>query len=254
MGSWARIVSFICCLTWAVTAMGADSFQVPTLSGPVVDSANALTARTHRILNKQLLDAKDRGLIQLAIVTVPTLEGLTIEEASIKIADAWKLGSANQDQGAILLLAIKERSVRIEVGQGLEGVLPDALCSRIINEIMVPTVRRYDLDSGVLAGVDAILRVVDPDAKGGGAGALPASGPRVGRGLFSILFLLLLIIISILRWATRFSSFGGFPRPGGHMGGWSGGGGGGFGSGGGFGGGFGGGGGGFSGGGASGKW
>lgn len=245
------LLLFICFgLSWSQPAPAADSFVVPPLTGPVVDTAQVLSPQTEQKLSQLLRQLRDQGGSQIVVLTLEQLAGLPIEQASIEITDTWKLGTASKDNGVLLLIAVKDRSLRIEVGQGLEGQLTDAHARRIIDRIIVPRLKTGDFDGGVIAGIAAILQHTDPDFRY--EDMLPARS----RGRTSTpmaLLTVLLIIFFVLR-----EYFGGGPG-GGRFGGgryrrdstiyW--GGGGGFGGGGG---GFGGGGGGFSGGGASGRW
>ena len=95
---------------------------------------------------------------QIALLTVPTLEGDSLEDFSIRVAESWKIGKKGFDNGAILLIVRDDRRLRIEVGYGLEGVLPDAIANRIINEVITPRFRSGDYAGGIEAGVDSISR------------------------------------------------------------------------------------------------
>lgn len=229
------------------------TFVVPRLSGPVVDQARIFSNQDVEGIGSWLEEIKDRGNVQIQIVTLESLQGVTIEEASIKIADAWKIGGAKTDKGLIFVVAPKERKMRIEVGRGLEGDLPDIFAKRIVSDVMAPYFRNGDYEQGVIAGVNAALEKVDPDA-------LSKDGVRDGSvkkraGALSLrLFILMVVLVVLL---SFFGGGGGGRRrrSGLFWGGVGYGAGGGFGGfGGGSGGGWSGGGGGFSGGGASGSW
>lgn len=238
-----------------VPFLSAWAFTVPPLTGPVVDQAGMLSGETKEGLDGLLRRVRESGGTQLQVLIVPTLDGLSIEEASIKVADAWKLGSAKDDNGVLLLIAAKERRVRIEVGQGREGVLTDLTAGRIIREVIVPQFRSGSADRAVTSGVFAILHYTDPEAAGRAGYQAPsraARGPDIEMLLF-FGFVLIFFILPLLRFQRRhgirsYGRWGG----GNTWGGGSSWGGGGFGGGGG--GGWSGGGGGFSGGGASGGW
>lgn len=226
---------------------------MPELRSPVVDRAGILDAATERRLEQRLLGFERQTGHQVVVHTTDSLEGLTIEEYSIAVAEQWKAGHAGLDNGVILTVAPQERKVRIEVGYGLEGVLPDATAFRIIEEQILPAFRSGDLQAGVLAGTEAVLAVAAGEA-------LPV--PRAarergrGRGDFRGSSRVLVWLLVLFLFGLRGLFF--LPFLGGH--GWRTGrgglGGGGFRGGGGFGGGggFSGGGGGFGGGGASGSW
>lgn len=234
-------------------------FKVPQLTGPVVDEAHIIDAQTSQKIEAALRHLRQQGGSQITVLTVPSLEGLPIEQASIRVTDQWKLGGEKTDNGVLLLVAPKERKVRIEVGQGLEGVLTDADSKRIIAESITPLFRAGDYSSGVLVGVYQISRKTDPGIdlqpylEGAAQDRMPVGQSSPLKAGIILLFLILFFIFS------AFGGGGGGRRRGIHRGGYYYGGGGWGGGGGGFGGRGGGGswsggGGGFSGGGASGDW
>lgn len=229
-------------------------FRVPTLSGPVVDLAGMLDENTKAKLRNLLQQAYERGDVQLAVLTVPSLEGLSIEEASIKIVDSWKLGTKEKDNGILLIIAKKDRRMRIEVGQGLEGDLPDALAKRIIAETMEPAFRVGDFSDGILRGAYEILTYASPKVASENE-ILPPPRSRRSANKFvhalPFLIFFFIFIVSLNRDALGGRRRARRGRGNDYWGSGGGFGGGGFGGGGG---GFGGGGGGFSGGGASGGW
>lgn len=251
----AFLLSLAFCVCWTAAA----EFQVPPLTGPVVDQAGMLSADMRERLARFLFRLRDAGGTQIQIATVPDLGGVTIEEASIKTTDAWKLGGAKTDNGVLVLIAAKERRVRIEVGQGLEGNLPDVTASRIIREVIIPRFKQGDVDQGVADGVLAIVHYTNPEFLESQNYAAPAgegrSRPALDKWIVLLMFLFFFIFPIIFGRRRRRSVLWGFPLGYGvgRLGrGGFGGGGGGWGSGGG--GSWSGGGGGFSGGGASGGW
>lgn len=236
----------------AQTSSSAPNFVVPALSGPVVDEGQMLSPSMREKLSRFLRQLNDEGGTQLQVLTVDNLGGLSIEEASIKVTDAWKLGSAKADNGILLMMSRQERRVRIEVGQGHEGDLPDVIASRIVREVIVPQFKQGDMDGGVRAGVLAIVHYVNPKFLEGQNAA-----PREKDGFPIPLWVIILVFFTFLLLPRflgptfgRRNSRSGWDNWGG--GGWGGGFGGFGGSSGG--GGWSGGGGGFSGGGASGGW
>lgn len=166
--------------------------DVPELANHRVhDDAGILSAQTVSYLEQSLRAFEDSTSNQIAILIVPSLEGESIDQFGIRVADAWKLGSQERDNGAILLIAMEDRKMRIEVGQGLEGVLPDAICNRIIRNEMAPAFRRQDYDGGVIASVEAIRKAIKGEYRG--------SGQRSGREKrFPFGFIVVLIIIMIV--------------------------------------------------------
>lgn len=168
-------------------------FRVPPLSGPVMDQAQMLSPSTRQRLSSFLNRLRSGGGAQIQVLTLPDLGGLSIEEASIRIVDQWKLGSAKQDDGILLLISKAERRVRIEVGQGLEGQLPDLIASRIIREVIIPRFKSGDVDRGVIDGVLSIVHYTNPDFLEGENTASPMKGKSKFSGNFDwIIFLLLL--------------------------------------------------------------
>ena len=244
-------------MRWPLGLIGAFLFigvalagpKFPLLSGRVVDDAHILSAATRSELTSMLAEQERKTGQQVVVVTLPTLQGYTIDQYGYRLGRAWGIGQKGKDNGVLLIIAPKEHKVRIEVGYGLEGRLTDVQSELIIHNVIVPKFRAGDYDGGVLAGTRVLLKVL-----GGDASALPqpATTGQQGHGGFHIGGLLILFLLWIL--------FGRFFWPlffiGGLGGGLGGGFGGGFGggSGGGFGGGFSGGGGSFGGGGASGSW
>ncbi len=138
----------------------ADSVAVPALTGRVVDLTTTLTPAQVQALAATLESfEKDKGS-QLAVLIVPTTQPDTIEQYGIRVADAWKLGRKGVDDGAILIVAKNDRTLRIEVGYGLEGVLNDATAKRIVSEVIVPRFRQGDFAGGIQDGVESMIRVI----------------------------------------------------------------------------------------------
>ncbi|MBM4335925.1 MAG: TPM domain-containing protein [Deltaproteobacteria bacterium] len=219
----------------------------------MLDRAGLLPAPTAGALERTLVEFERTTGHQVVVHVTPSLEGLEIEDYSMRTAEAWKVGQRNLDNGVILTVAPNERRVRIEVGYGLEGVLPDAIASRIVAESILPEFRAGRMDRGVSAGTRAILEVISGEVL-----PLPARESQREAPRWVVLLWIAFVVLMLLARGLFFTPpFGG---PGMRRGGRSGGFpplGGGFGRGGGFGGGgggFGGGGGGFGGGGASGRW
>lgn len=255
MSRWLALAFILCAATSSTAQTPALRFAVPPLTDPVVDQGGMLQNATKAKLDVALRRLWNDGGSQVAVLTVTNLGGIPIEDASIQVTDAWKLGSKSQDNGVLLLISKEDRSVRIEVGQGREGDLPDAYARRIVDDMIVPAFKAGDIDSGVIAGVKGILARTDPNFDLGMAAQSYASsqsrGTTSGGGLMTLFKLGLFFLVFVAMRGSFFGRRRGW-RGGGGWGGGGGGGGGGWGGGGG--GGFSGGGGGFSGGGASGKW
>jgi uncharacterized protein len=143
-----------------VLAASALSTEVPYLSRRVNDTAEILSASTVSSLETLLKAHEDSTSNQVAVLTVASLEGESIEEYSIRVVDSWKLGQKGKDNGVLLLVARDDRKVRIEVGRGLEGDLPDITCGSIIRKQVLPRFKEGDYDAGVIDGVQAILAAI----------------------------------------------------------------------------------------------
>jgi len=144
---------------------------VPALTGRVVDQTGTLDGGEVESLSRRLQDFETRKGSQIAVLIVPTTSPETIEQFSIRVADQWKLGRKQVDDGAILVVAKNDRTLRIEVGYGLEGALTDAISNRIIDETIVPRFKQQDFAGGVDAGVSQMMAVIDGES-------LPAPAPR----------------------------------------------------------------------------
>jgi uncharacterized protein len=153
----AWILALLLC--WSVAAL-AD-VAVPALSGRVVDQTMTLSQDEQASLDKTLRDFEARKGSQIAVLIVPTTAPESIEQFSIRVAEAWKIGRKKVDDGAILLVAKDDRKLRIEVGYGLEGALTDVTSKRIIDEIITPRFKAGDFAGGITAGVNQIIKVID---------------------------------------------------------------------------------------------
>ncbi len=144
---------------------------VPPLTGRVVDQTATLSANDLARLSGQLRDLEARKGSQVAVLIVPTTAPETIEQFSIRVAEAWKIGRKKIDDGALLVVAKDDRHLRIEVGYGLEGALTDVTTERIINEVITPKFRGGDFAGGISAGVARMIDVINGET-------LPAPAPR----------------------------------------------------------------------------
>ena len=159
-------------LCWAFAAW-AD-VAVPPLTGRVVDQTGTLSAGDVAALTQTLRGLELRKGSQIAVLIVPTTAPETIEQYSIRVAEAWKIGRKKVDDGALLVVAKNDRKLRIEVGYGLEGALNDVTSKRIIDEIITPKFKSGDFAGGISAGVERIIGVIDGEP-------LPAPPPRPQR-------------------------------------------------------------------------
>ena len=144
------------------------ALEAPPLGGRVNDLAGLLSPETRQGLEQKLAAFESETSNQVAVLTVPSLQGDSIEQFAIRVTDAWKLGQKGRDNGVLLVLAQAERKVRIEVGMGLQGVLPDITSAQIIREMMTPYLKTGNFDQGLSAGVDGIIAATQGEFKGSG--------------------------------------------------------------------------------------
>ncbi len=233
---------------WAMPARA--ELAIPKLTQRVTDQAKLLSPEAARGLEQKLSDYEQATGHQFALLTLNSLEGAPIEDYSIRVAEAWRLGDAKRDDGLLLIIAKADRKMRIEVGYGLEGAVPDALAARIVRQQLTPAFRQGNFEAGIEQAFDTLMKA----AQGESVRVGPPPERERDRGaarltsLLPVLFWVALLGFGMLGGLGRRRRGGFFV---GGFGGFGGGGGGGFGGGGG---GFGGGGGGFGGGGASGDW
>jgi uncharacterized protein len=194
-------------LLLAVAAPALAQVEVPALRAPVADLTGTLTQEQIATLDQRLRAFEKEKGSQIAVLFVPTTQPETIEQYSIRVAEAWKLGREGVDDGVLLLVAKNDRAVRVEVGYGLEGALPDVLANRIADQVIVPRFREGDFYGGVAAALDRIIDIVSGEPL---PEELQRSQERSPEGLGSALpvFLMLVLVVSgLLR--RMFGSFGG---------------------------------------------
>jgi uncharacterized protein len=284
----------LCFLAVASANWAQDLVPIPALKARVTDLTRTLAPDQTAKLEQKVAAFEARKGSQIAVLVVPTTRPESIEQYSIRVAEQWKLGRKGVDDGALLLVAKDDRALRIEVGYGLEGALPDATANRITEDVIVPRFKAADFYGGIDAGVDAMIKVIDGEPLPPPQKQWQSSG-KVNSGNLHSLFVIGIVLVfvvggllrsvigrlpaagliggaaGVIAWflvsslaaaavagviAFIFTLLGGASGSGrGGYGGWTGGG---YGGGGGFGGsgggGFSGGGGGFGGGGASGRW
>ena len=159
------ILLLVCTLTLFVFGKPSQAFEVPTLKGRINDYAGMLSPVTTKTLESVLTEFETTDTTQIVVLTIPSLEGESIEEYSIRVAETWEIGQKGHDNGAILLIAKADRQLRIEVGYGLEGRLTDATAGRIIRTIIVPELKAGRYDQAVTNGVAAMIQVVRGEFK-----------------------------------------------------------------------------------------
>ena len=195
-GGPGRALLVACTLCWSFFA--ASQAPVPPLTGHVTDQTATLTAEQKVTLEQTLTAFEARKGSQLAVLMVASTAPEEIEQYALRVAEQWKLGRKKVDDGAILVVAKNDRSLRIEVGYGLEGALNDLTSKRIISEVILPRFKQQDFYGGITAGVGQIIRVIDGEP-------LPAPGNKPAGSIGDVqqyapvLFILALAMGGVLR-------------------------------------------------------
>lgn len=246
----------------ALTALlPLSALDAPAMNGPVNDLAGVMSAAERSAVMDYLSAVDSQTGVQVAILTVDSLEGDSLEDFSMRVAEKWKLGKKEVDNGVLLLVAVRDRSIRIEVGYGLEGELTDAKSGLIIRNVMAPLFREGKYGQGIAEAVKNIVGIATGNAEiiSESVKNPPTKSDSQGNAIFGLVFTIIFILIMSagagrrgrggFLWPFLLGSMLSSSRRDNHWHGGSG-----FGGGFGGGGGFSGGGGGFGGGGASGGW
>lgn len=200
------MIAFARLLLWLVFACGAglataaDLQAVPPLSGPFVDRAGMLSADQAAQLDGRLRQFSQAHGSQIAVLIVPTTQPESIEQYSIRVFDAWKLGRKEANDGILILVAAQDHKLRIDTGYGLEGAIPDAIAKRIVMEIIAPKLRAGDAYGGLLAGVEQIEKLIagehlPPPPQGRGQAG---HGGQAGEGQFSQMLVMGIVAATIV--------------------------------------------------------
>jgi len=191
--------AWLCTLVLLFAALPVIASEALSLDGRVMDHAGLLSVSARDRITHQLEAHEVATTNQVVVVTLADLGGLAVEEKGLELARAWQLGEQARDNGAILLVAVAERAIRIETGYGLEGALTDALAADIIRSTMQPAFRSGDFEGGIERGVGAMLEAI--------AGEYIAAEPEISTfprlnplviGVFVIIgFAVLVVIIDL---------------------------------------------------------
>jgi uncharacterized protein len=192
------VLIFLLCLLISSQAL---ALEVPVLRGHINDYAAMLSPASVASLEQQLAAFERSDSTQIVVLTVPTLEGENLEEFSIRVAEAWKIGQKGVDNGVILLVAKAERKVRIEVGRGLEGKLTDLISGRIIRNEIAPKFKAGDFDGGITAGVNALVGAAKGEYK-----ATPRDLHQGKKGAPPIFTLLVFLAVAVV-FVSSFSRY-----------------------------------------------
>ena len=183
----------------------AETLPVPALSGRVVDQAGILNKAEESRLTAKLKDLEAKSSIQLVVVTLPSLRGSPIEDWGLTLGRSWGIGQKGKDNGVLLIVAPNDRELRIEVGYGLEGTLPDATADAIIRNVIVPRFKSGNMAGGISDGVDAVIAVLT----GSGEEFKPSLREVIGQTvsdyvpLIFIAFFIIMMITTFIRQRRR---------------------------------------------------
>ena len=180
------------------------AIEIPKLRQRVTDLVGVLTPEQVNFLEEKLRKFEEETTNQIAVLIIPSLEGEDLEDFSMKVVEENKLGQKGRDNGVLFLIAIQDRKMRLEVGYGLEGALPDALCDQILRNIVRPKFRRGDYFNGINEGIDAVISATKGEFK-----ADPRKRPETSFGailvLIIIAFIFLTFILSLIRGVRHYS-------------------------------------------------
>ena len=196
---WSPLLAFLVLTLNAHLVLARD---VPPLHARVNDGAGMMSESQVSQLEDQLIRFEEQSHHQIAVLTIASLNGDSLEDFSMRVAEAWKIGHKGADDGVILIVARDDRKIRIEVGYGLEGVLPDAIANRIIQEVIVPRFRDRDFAGGIESGTSAIVHAISGEL----AIVSPAPSKRTANSSLSVFFTLVV-------GTAIFGSICGFAQP-----------------------------------------
>lgn len=186
-------------LLFAPGMLWANEVPVPPLTAQVVDTTGTLSTEQQAALIQKLQAFETAKGSQIAVLLVQTTQPETIEQYALRVAENWKIGRKNVDDGAILVVALQDRALRIEVGYGLEGALTDITSKRIIEEIIVPQFRQGDFAGGVVAGVDQMIKVIEGEPLPEPVAKRPADSSNTIEDIAPLLFMGTIFIGGFLR-------------------------------------------------------
>jgi uncharacterized protein len=161
-----RNISFSLLLIFSTFTLFAAKISVPTMKGPVNDTANILSSREEKSLDSYLRNLDSKTGIQIAVLTIKSLNGIPIEEYSLAVAEKWQLGQKGKDNGALLLVSYNDRQLRIETGYGLEGSLTDVKSGLIIRTVIAPYFQQGKYGEGIVSGIQTMAGIAVGESAG----------------------------------------------------------------------------------------
>jgi uncharacterized protein len=201
------VLVMLCGAALLCTAQGHADPQLPPLTGRVVDLANVLDANAKDRLTDALAQYELKTSTQIVVVTLPDLQGYPIEQWGLALLRGWQIGQKGKNNGVVLVIAPKDRELRIETGYGVEGPLPDATADAIIRHVIVPYFKKDDFADGIFAGVSSIEAALE------GSFSAPATAPEntwsfMGLPWPAILICLLWLAIVLVNAVRRANTSG----------------------------------------------
>ena len=181
------ILALLLTLTGFAPVMAQQDVPVPQLTARVTDTTGTLSPDQKQALETKLQALEEKKGAQVFVLMVPTVQPDTVESYSRRVFDQWKVGRARVDDGILFLVAKNDRRMRLEVGYGLEGAVPDALASRIINDYVAPHFKTNDYAGGVNAGVTALVSLIENEALPAPEKRSAAGSGQLDEGLFGAL-------------------------------------------------------------------
>jgi len=185
--SLLRLLILLVAVAGFMPAMAQQEVPVPQLTARVTDTSGTLDQGQKAALEAKLQALEEKKGAQVFVLMVPTVQPDTVESYSRRVFDQWKVGRANVDDGILFLIAKNDRRMRLEVGYGLEGAVPDALASRIINDYVAPHFKTNDYAGGVNAGVTALVSLIENEALPAPERKTAGDGDAFDEGLFGAL-------------------------------------------------------------------
>src|SRR5258706_7109830 len=191
---WPGLLAAGAILLFAGLSPASGEVAVPPLSAHVTDLTGTLSAQQVQDLESRLASFERGKGSQIAVLMLPSTQPETIEEYSIRVADAWKIGRARVDDGVILIVAKNDRKLRVEVGRGLEGAIPDAVAKRVVSDVITPHFKTGDFYGGIAAGTGALMKLIE------GEGLLAPRSGVIIKGVhhaidFQTIFLLFVALV-----------------------------------------------------------
>ncbi len=203
-----RLIFLVIGITLFLSTVGSVFAAYPFYTNYVNDYADVLTQQEEDVLNKKLSEHDKKTTNQIAVVTIESSQNETIEEYTIHLAEQWKVGQKYKDNGVIMLFAMKDRKMRIEVGRGLEGDLTDIESKHILDDTIVPEFKQEQYYNGISNGVDAVILAISTEGVAGNS-ATPIDIPMGGTEALVIFITLGILVVVTFIAFSPWTPFGG---------------------------------------------